>query len=729
VAIFDAKLSPPPPRPGIVERSALVDRLLAHDGEPLLAVAAPPGYGKSTVLAQWSARQSRKVAWVSLDDADNDPAVLLFETAMALNRLDVLDDDVVRSLRSRSPSTSAALARLVGVGRGADDVAVVLDHLEAVDNPEALDVVAELALRLPRGSRMAVATRAKLPLPTPLLRSRGELVEVGIDDLAMNRDEAALLFDGVGVRFGDDAIDRLVEKTEGWPAGLYLAAIAAKLGRASDDLSFSGSDRIVADYFRTEVLARLEPSTVEFLIRTAILDQLSGALCDAVLERSGSHQVLEQLEGSNLLLVAVDRQGEWYRYHRLFRELLLTEARRQDPELVAALHARATNWLESKRMVEAAIGHAQLAGDHEAVARLVSTATQPTYAAGRATTVRRWLEWFHTEGCIDRFPQVAVLGAIVESLQGVPASAERWSLELEQSQFDPDQFEGTDFAGWRSYLRALGCRKGPAQMRADAQAARAELTPGGPLRGAAILLEGLSYLLEGDADAADPILAQAAQFGEHLGGFAAVGVALAARGVIAMSHDDWDSARLLTRDGLRIVEEHRLHAYVEAVLVFAAAAHVSIHDHDLDTARELAGRAVRVRPLLTYAVPCTALFLIELAKVQLKLADPAGARTTLRDARDILRQRPDLGIIPDEVERLTSEADAARYGAIGASSLTTAELRLLPYLSTHLTFPQIGERLHVSRHTVKTHAVGIYRKLDASSRSQAIQRAVELGLL
>src|SRR5262245_18585532 len=277
----------------------------------MLVLSAPPGYGKSTVLAQWSSRQARKVAWLSVDKHDNDPSVLLVGAAVALSRARLVDPAVVESLQARPHTISAALAALAST----EAVAVVLDHLEAVDRPEALDVVTELALRLPAGSRLAVATRTQPPLPAPLMRSRRDLVEIGVDDLAMDRQEAQLLFAGAGVQFTDDEVDRLVEQTEGWPAGLYLAALASQVGRpaAGAAFAFRGDDRLMGDYLRTEIFSQLAPSTVEFLTRTAVLEHLSGPLCDAVLGGRGSQAILEALDASNLLLVPLDRNREWYR--------------------------------------------------------------------------------------------------------------------------------------------------------------------------------------------------------------------------------------------------------------------------------------------------------------------------------------------------------------------------------------------------------------------------------
>ncbi len=244
-----------------------------------------------------------------------------------------------------------------------EPVVLVLDHVESLQNDECLDTIAELALHLPTGSRLALGTRAEPPLPMARLRAGGDVVEVGVDALAMTGLEGRALLDAAGVQLTDAELDQLLDRTEGWPVGLYLAALALRAGASQQHagVAFSGDDRLMADYLRTELLARLSEAEVSFLTHTSVLDRMSGRLCDAVLDRTGSGAVLESLAHSNLLLVALDRHGEWYRYHHLFRDLLRAELQRREPELVNALHIRAAEWCEANRMPEPAIDHAQKA--------------------------------------------------------------------------------------------------------------------------------------------------------------------------------------------------------------------------------------------------------------------------------------------------------------------------------------------------------------------------------
>jgi len=730
--LVESKLHPPPARPGMVARTGLVDRLLASDAVPVVGVVAPVGYGKTTLLAQWAQRTAHRVGWVSVDERDNDPAVLLTYLAVALDRVEPIDPRVIRGLAGLGASIMGAVPRLAAaMAAMTGPVALVLDHLEVLENQACLDVVAELAAQLPPGAQLLVASRVRPPLPVGLLRVQGQVVELGVEELAMDDREARALLEGAGVGLDDAEVDELIGRTEGWPVGLYLAALAHKAGgpRRPAWAGFTGDDRFMADYLRSELLARLPPELVAFLTRTAVLERMSGPLCDAVLETTGSARVLASLEESNLLLVPLDRQRRWYRYHHLFHELLVAELDRREPDLVPALHHRAAGWCEVNRLPETAIDHAQAAGDADRVARLVWQLALPAYGAGRVDTTRRWFGWFEDQGLLGRYPSVAVLGAWVQALVGQPAAAERWADAAEQGPVGGTLPDGLTVQSYLALLRALLCRNGLDRMRADTQAALAELSPGSQWRPTAQLLEGIGYLLAGETDRADPILAHAAEVATEAGALPAAAVALAERSLVAMDQQDWQQAATLAEQASGVVRAGALDGYVASALVHAVAARVAVHQGEVRQAQEQLARATRLRPLLTYALPYFAVqTLLELGRVCLALDDGAGARVVLRQARDVLRRRPDLGILPGQVDELRSKLDSNRGGAVGVSSLTAAELRLLPLLPTRLTFAEIGERLYVSQHTVKTHASSVYRKLGVSSRSQAVQRLQEFGL-
>jgi LuxR family maltose regulon positive regulatory protein len=739
--LVESKLHPPSGRPGLVPRTALVKRLLASQTTPIIGVVAPAGYGKTTLLAQWAERTGRRVAWISVDQHDNDPVVLLTYLAVALDRVEPIDPGMFQTLASPGAAIlSTVVPRLAAaVSAMTEPVAVVLDHLELLDNRECLDAVAELAVRLPEGSQLVLASRHTPPLPVALLRAQGQMVEVGVAELAMDQQQARALLEGAGVGLADEEVAELAGRTEGWPVGLYLAALALKAGGQQHHAGygFTGDDRFMADYLRSELLARLSPELVTFLTRTAVLDRMSGPLCDAVLATSGSGPVLSALEDSNLLLVALDRRRQWYRYHHLFRELLLAELERHEPELVQTLHARATAWCEANGLAELAIDHAQAAGDADRVARLVASLAQPAYAAGRVDTARRWMAWFEDRGLIEQYPPVAVLGAWLQALEGQPAGAERWADAAEHAVAATDRTpvgrtppDGSTMESYLAMLRGLLCRNGLARMRADAQVAVAGLSPPSPWRTTALLLDGVANLLDGRPDQADPILAHAVELGGRTGILPAASSALAERAIVAMGRQQWSEATTLAEQALAMLQTGRLNDYFISPLVHTVAARTTLHRGDVPRAKEHLVQAARLRPLLTYAIPVFAVqTLLELGRAYLALDDAAGARTVLRQARGILQLRPDLGVLPDQAAELHAKLDTVRGGVPAVSTITTAELRLLPLLATHLNFLEIGQRLYLSKHTVKTQAASIYRKLGASSRSQAVQRLQEIGLL
>jgi LuxR family transcriptional regulator, maltose regulon positive regulatory protein len=727
--LAESKLHHPAIRRGIVARTALLDRLVAASESSVISVVAPAGYGKTTLLAQWAERKKPRVGWVSIDDRDNDPVVLLTYIAVALDRVEPIDPRVFRALASSVAGIEGPRRLVSAMERMRHPIALVIDNVELVANPESLDAIAVLALGLPEGSRLAIGSREALPLPSARLRAQGGILEVGAGDLAMDPPEAGSLLIEAGIELADADLHELVDKTEGWPVGLYLAALAVNAGGSHTDVAvaLTGDDRYVGDYLRSEFLDRVSPEEVSFLTRTSVLDRMCGPLCDAILGAEGSSALLERLESRNLLVVPLDRRREWYRYHHLFRELLWSELRRREPEMISMLHLRAAAWCEANGLREVAIHHAQTAGDAVHVARLVLQLANPVWASGRSDTVLRWMEWFETNDLIERYPAIAVHGALMLALAGRPGGTERWATAAEAAPTTGTLADGNTMEGTVAYLRALLCRNGLEAMRRDAQIAWDGLSPDSPYRATMLHAEGLSHLLEGEADRADAIFARAVDAAIRTGVQPFVPVLLAERGIAAIERDDWPAASTLAEQAGRMMQGGAFDEYWTSALVYAWAARVALHGGDPAEARRCLGRAARLRPLLNYALPIVSVqALLEMARAYIALADQGGARAVLRQADDIFQQRPALGILPEHAADLRAKVDTIRTKALGASSLTTAELPLLP---THLSFWEIGERLYVSRHTVKTQAISIYRKLGVSSRSETIERMHEVGLL
>jgi len=730
--LSESKLHPPLARPGIVSRDDLVARLANEGGPPVISVVAPPGYGKTTLLAQWAEHRRTRVAWVSLDDRDNDPTVLMTYIAVALDRVEPLAPSVFRALAVPGMGGAAVPRLMAAIASMTEPIGLVLDQAEVVINPQCLDVVTALALGLPPGSQLAVSSRHRLPLPLARLRAQGGIHEVGVTDLAMGRRYARSLFDGAGLKVTEAELTDVLGRTEGWPAGLYLAALAMNAGSRERRLGacFTGDDRFMGDYLRSEFLDRVSRADVRFLTRTSVLDRLSGPLCDAVLDSRGSARTLAHLENRNLLVVPLDHRRQWYRYHQLFRELLHAELVQREPEMVARLHSRAAAWFESNGMPETAIEHAQAGGDADRVARLVLNVMQPVWASGRVETVQRWMQWL--DGMVDvaHYGAIAAHGSLIMALLGRTADAERWAAAAERSPSAGILPDGNTVEATLAYLRALLCRDGVASMRDDARMALAGLGPGSPYRATMLHTEAVAYLLEEDPDRADRIFAHAADVATSTGALPLAAVILANRGMIATGRGDWVEAERFASEALSIVDAGQFDEYWTSALVFSWGARVMLHGGHVARGQDYVVRAARLRPLLTYALPVGSVqALLELAHAYVALGDAAGARTVLRQVHDIHQQRPDLGVLPKQAAALRARLDTITPGSIGASSLTAAELRLLPMLATHLTIPEIAKRLFVSRHTVKSQVIAIYRKFGVNSRAEAIARMHELGLL
>ena len=724
----DADASVPVARERLVPRTALIDRLLSSD-EPVITLVAPPGYGKTTLLAQW-AQQRGKVAWISCEHSDNDPVALWSHILAALDRIEPVSAEAAALLAAFGGGIDVIPRLVAYLSAMRQPVAIVLDHLELVTSPQCTTSIAEFALRVPEDWRLALASRDTVPIPMSRLRVARQIVEIGMDHLAMSTEEAAALLRGAGVTMSAAETNELVRRTEGWPAGLYLAALAIKSGAPATGFSFTGDDRLVDDYLRSELLARLSPSQTRFLVHTAILDQMNGPLCDAVLGSNGSARMLQELERRNLLVVPLDRRGEAYRYHHLLRELLLAELRREDPEIVSELHSRAATWFEENDMAESAVEHADAARDTDRVAGLVLKLMQPVWVSGRVETVRGWMELLDKRPRVPYQAAIAAHGALIFALLGRAREAERWVGVAESRPASGTLPDGSTVASTLAYLRAILCREGPAVMREDAALALKGLSPDSPYRAAMLHSAAMSWLLEGDLDRADALLNHAYDVATGFGIEPMAAMVLAEQSLVASQRKEWAAVDSMLKRAVKIVDADHFDAYWTSALVFAAAGHSAARRGDMHEARQAVRRAARLRPLLTYALPVVSLqALLELAQTYLALVDPAGARAVLEQAHEILRRRPDLGTLGTAVERLQARVDQiTAAAAVGASALTAAELRLLPLLPTHLSFPEIAERLFVSRHTVKSQAQSVYRKLGVSSRAAAVEVMAELGM-
>ena len=366
LGVIETKLIPPALRPGTVTRDDLLGRLNRAKTSAVLGVFAPAGYGKTTLLAQLMAREKRPVAWVSVDEGDSDPVVLLSHIAVAVDRAIPLAPSLFAILPSPGPFEASAIHRVCSELSTLPEHVLVLDDIHLVSGGFSADAVAALALHVGQGSQVVLSGRSSVGLPLARLRAAGQLTEVGAADLALDAAETSYVLEHAGNNIAPDDATLLTRSTEGWAIAVYLAARSPSVSARTNDAlaAFSGEDRDVVDYVRSEFLEALSPPDVRFLTKTAILERLCGPLCDAVLQTTGSAIALEEFEQSNLNVVPLDRNREWYRYHHLFRDALRSELVRREPDAVQALHRRAAAWFDSNGDKMAAVEHALAAGGH-----------------------------------------------------------------------------------------------------------------------------------------------------------------------------------------------------------------------------------------------------------------------------------------------------------------------------------------------------------------------------
>ncbi|HZE04954.1 MAG TPA: hypothetical protein VE127_07010, partial [Solirubrobacteraceae bacterium] len=420
IGVIEPKLLLPRVQPGMLRRSALLGRIEGDGGGALTVVNAPVGYGKTTLLRLWCVERAEAVVWMTLDAGDDDPVRLWTHLATAVDRLRPgLGRRALMCLGVRDVPVETAVDELMnGLVAYGRRLAIVLDDLQTVGGERSLGSIAHAIDRLPANARLLVSTRSEPAFSLARLRARGDLTEIRAQELAFTIAEAEELLLGEGIELSGGSVELLVARTEGWPAGLYLAALWLRGLEDPDEgvRAFVGSARHVADYLTDEVLSVLAPETRDFLLRTSVLGRFTPELCDAVLERQDSAAVLTELARSNMFLVALDGRGEWYRYHHLFGELLLLELGREDAR---ELRRRAAAWCRANGLVEDAIEYAAAAGDAEAVAELLVEHDRQLVWGGRLAQLLGWVRWLPSQMLLEH-PSLPAAGAFATAMLARP---------------------------------------------------------------------------------------------------------------------------------------------------------------------------------------------------------------------------------------------------------------------------------------------------------------------
>jgi LuxR family maltose regulon positive regulatory protein len=662
---------------------------------------APAGYGKTTLLGEWAKRDDRPFAWVTVDERDNDGDRLRDSVARAVD--EALGDD------SEAPFV------------------LVIDDADALYRQSALDALAGIANDLPPRARLAVASRRELALPVARMRAQRLVTELGPRDLAMTRVEAARLLAAMGHRLDADTLDTLLQRTEGWPAGLALAALyLAEGGGRANVGRFGGADRLVADYVRDEVLCDLPDDARAFVVRTSVLDMLSGSLCDALLDRDDSASVLDALAREGLVL-AVDRTGERYRYHRLVRDTLRAELRRREPGLEPELHVRASVWHESTGDHDRALHHALAAGDVEAAGNLVWNNVAASVAAGRTGALERWLSRF-TESQISRQPRLALAAAGCELVRGHGHLVHHWgSVAADAPQ--TARGRGAVEAGV-ALMRAAIAGDGPAQMYEDAVWANELQSDNGAGHALACFLGGVASHLLGNLDEATRQLEDGARHAAVLAPQVHA-LCLSELAVLALERGDWDDVAELSTRARAQVDRHALRSAPTTALVLAVSAVARAHRGRIEEAQCDLHDAARLQATMTdFAAWYGAEVHILLAHAALRLSEVNLARTHLNETARLFKHARGLAVLEDWLRETQEQVDRFTWpDGTQLATITAAEMRILRYLPTHLNFREIAGLTQTSANTVKTQANAVYRKFGVARRSDAVDKARSCGLL
>lgn len=440
IPLIETKLYMPRWRPGLISRPRLIQRMKQGMSGKLTLVAAPAGFGKSTLLAEWIAElnsREKDVAWVSLEGSDNDAVFFWTYFIKALQKIHpTIGESALLLLQAPQPAPiETILTSLINeVNTGKEEYIIILDDYHLIDTPEIHQGIVFLLEHLPAQMHLVLASRVDPPVPLSRLRARGELLELRSGDLRFTTDEVTDFFrQSMGLDVAEDGVAALATRTEGWIAGLQLAGLSMQ-GR--EDLAgfintFSGDDRYILDYLVEEVLLRQPEDVRQFLLETAILDRLSAPLCNAIAERENSKALLETLERENLFIISLDDKRQWYRYHHLFADMLRSRLETEFPDLPPRLHLRSCDWYEAHGERAAAIHHATMAGDFERVAALLELAAPAMFTTAHSSTLYGWLRKIPDDIILTR-PVLSIWAAWAAMDRRDLTAGDQWLLNAEK---------------------------------------------------------------------------------------------------------------------------------------------------------------------------------------------------------------------------------------------------------------------------------------------------------
>jgi LuxR family maltose regulon positive regulatory protein len=734
-SLAEAKLSAPRPHAGRVRRQRLLQALDASNETALTLVAAPPGYGKTTLVRAWCEESRRALAWVSLDVGDNEPARLWAYLATAVDRVrEGLGRRALKRLRGSGASLDMVVDEVLNaIAEFGQPLTIVLDDLHTVTDSECVTSLDLAIQRLPANARLIVIARADPALEIPRLRARADLAELRQSDLAFTLAEAReLLIDRGGLDLDDHQVQLLVDRSEGWPAVLYMVTLWL---RNVDDrdravMEFGGDHRYVAEYLSHEVLRALDADRQWFLLRVAVLGRFTAALCDGILERSDSAQMLADLEDSNMFVNSLERR-EWFRVHGLFAEFAVARLAQLEPAAPRQIHRHAAEWLRSRGLIVEATEHAAAAEDHELLAEMLSEYHLALIRNGRAGTLLRWAGTLPDE-TISRYPDVALAAAVAATMAGRLTLQRRRLLTVaERARVEHPEAFGQYEASVMAMARAAGMDNGVSDA-VDHGYLAVQLAEQGAdevlVAANAALARALYFA--GDLDGASAAASRAAEHPRAAQRPPGYSVAQATRALIAADRGHLTAARAHAEAARALVGKMTSsRSWLGSIAAEALGVVLAGEDELAGAERELAFADRFYDDEL--ATVQHALLLVRMADIRCRRGRLVEAEATLSLAREELADVGDSGTVLARFHAVELELEEARRRATGGEVLelpSDAQLAVLRLLATNLSARQIGQELYLSPNTVRSHIRAVYRKLGVGSREDAVARAAALGL-
>ena len=724
------KLHPPMVPSQIVARERLFARLREGRGRRLSLVACPAGFGKSTLLAAWREADSgeRPMAWVTLDEGDSDVVVLWSHVLEALGQAcPGLSAAELQAMVPIAPLVEVVLPRLVNELIAQGEVVLILDDFHRLSSGPARETLEWFVDHLPVSFQLVLASRMDPAFPLGALRAHGELLELRADELRFTEVEAAEFLNArLGLELEPADIALLVSRTEGWPAGLYLAALSleGKPDKHALVRAFDGTAAHVVDFLADDVLNGFEPELQTFMLRTSVLERLCPELCDEVLGHSGGGAALESLARSNLFLIPLDGQRRWFRFHHLFAQILGVELQRREPELMPELHRRAYTWHRAYGTTDEAIHHALAARAFDEAGDLIAETWVYYVNAGRTASVLDWLTGFPDE-VLER--RVLGVKAWVLAMQGHPEEMGRAVDRLHELGGLDEGPLPDGMASLESSLSLLSAIFGGGDVTTrleDGTRAAALEGPDSPWYPVATWALGWAHYCVDELELAEQRFKETVALGPPVEQWLVSSASIAQLSMIAGMRGRIGEQVRLADEAYEMAREHGLLDAIEGGEVPTARGLALAARGEFEAALPELEKGLMLRRM--WGQPFDpADGLIALATVTAASGDRARANELFDEAEAILAGCPDPGALP---RRLAAARRAAR-GGVSPGELSERELTVLRMLRGGSSEREIGQELFVSFNTVHTHVKSIYRKLGVSSRADAIARALEQQLI